>query len=247
MREDRAKDCGLRGESSLKSCGIASARRILRMKRIRHSQRRSGFSLLEAIIVCVILAVLIAVFLPSLLPAKRQVNPLYCVNNLKQIGLSFRQWGQDNNDKYPDQVSVTNGGTMELVRSGIAYVNFLVLSNELNTPKVLVCPADTDHIAATNWTSLRNGNLSYFIGLDAAEAVPQKFLSGDDNFTVNGLKPKSGVLELWTNSTIAWLPTRHAGQGNVALTDGSVQGLSSAGFQRALVGTGTATNRLLMP
>lgn len=136
---------------------------------------------------------------------------------------------------------------MELVGSGIPYVHFLVLSNELSTPRILVCPADTNRIAATNWSSLRNGNISYFVALDAAETHPQMFLSGDDNFTVNGTKPKRGILELWTNSTIAWLPTRHVLQGNVALADGSVQGFSSVRFQQALVGTGTTTNRLVMP
>jgi len=39
------------------------------------------------------------------------------------------------------QVSATNGGTMELVNSGVVWVHFAVMSNELNTPKYSL-PAD---------------------------------------------------------------------------------------------------------
>jgi hypothetical protein len=35
------------------------------------------------------------------------------------------------------QVSVTNGGTMELVNGGTVFEHFLVMSNELSTPKLL--------------------------------------------------------------------------------------------------------------
>jgi len=217
------------------------------MKRVRQGRRSGGFSLLEAIVISLILGVLIALLFPALMRSRvRRGTGISCVNNLKQIGLAFRQWSLDKSE-YPYQQSVTNGGTKELVSSGITYIHFLVLSNELNTPRILVCPADTTRIAATNWTSFRNGNLSYFVGINASEASPQMFLSGDDHFTVNGVKPKRGLLELRTKSTVAWLPNRHGGQGNICLADGSVQGFSGLRFQQALTGTGGATNRLLMP
>jgi hypothetical protein len=44
---------------------------------------------------------------------KRQ--KIRCVNDLKQVGIAFRLWEGDNNDKYPMAVSVTNGGAMELI------------------------------------------------------------------------------------------------------------------------------------
>lgn len=210
-------------------------------------KRFAGFSVLEVLILIAVLALLIVVVLPRLARGRRYSGPNHCVSHLKQIAIAFRQWAIDHNDKFPDQVSVTNGGTMGLVGSGSAYVHFLVMSNELSTPKILLCPTDKGRVAATNWISLRNGNLSYFVGLDTSESNPQAILSGDDNFTVNGVKPKRGVLELWTNSTIAWLPTRHVRQGNVALADGSVQGFDSPRFQQALFATGTSTNRLSMP
>jgi len=215
------------------------------MKRNQPNRWSNGFSLFEAILVSVILAILIALWLPHS-TRLRKGNRITCVNNLKQIGLSFQLWAGDHNDKNPWQVALTNGGTMELVGSGIAYSQFAVLSNELSTPKVLICPADTNRIVATSFTSLRKGNLSYFVGLHADLPDPQVLSSGDDNFTVNRSKPHSGLLELSTNSTAAWWATRHVKAGNISLADGSVQQVNSTSLQ-ALIRSGGANNRLAMP
>ena len=136
---------------------------------------------------------------------------------------------------------------MDLVKSADAYIHFLVMSNELNSPKVLVCPNDSNRMPSTNWSSLRNANISYFAALDATDTRPQMFLSGDDNFTVAGTKPKPGLLELWTNAPVSWLATRHMHRGNIGLADGSVQAFSNSRLNQALLGTGQATNRFVMP
>lgn len=215
--------------------------------RLHPKAKRRGFTLIEFFIIVAVLAVLAAAFLPALMKPRIRVKRVNCTNHLKQVGLGFRQWALDHDDKFPDQVSVTNGGTMELVGSGLAYVHFVALSNELNSPKVLLCTTDTNRMATTNWSSLRNRNISYFVALDATDTQPQMFLSGDDNFTVAGTKPKSGLLELWTNAPIAWQATRHMNQGNLGLADGSVQAFSNSRLNRALAETGLATNRLAMP
>ncbi len=136
---------------------------------------------------------------------------------------------------------------MELVESGDAYIHFLVMSNELNSPKVLVCPDDANRLPSTNWSSLRNTNISYFAALDATDTQPQMFLSGDDNFTIVGAKQKRGLLELWTNNPVAWMATRHVNQGNIGLADGSVQAFNDTRLNQALQATGQATNRFVMP
>jgi hypothetical protein len=58
----------------------------------------------------------------QLTEAKARAERIQCANNLKQIGLAFRIWGGDNNDKYP--------------------TSLVVMSNELSTTKILVCPSD---------------------------------------------------------------------------------------------------------
>ena len=197
--------------------------------------------------VIVLLLVVAALLLPALAKAKIRGGP-NCVNNLKQIGLAYRIWAGDNNGKYPMQVSVTNGGTMELANGRNAWINLFVMSNELSTPKLLYCPADNNHVRATNFTTdFNNSKISYFVGLDANTNSPQVFLSGDDNFAIGGVPVKSGLLELSTNAPISWTAARHKFVGNIGLADGSVQMVSNSGLTNLLHQTGLATNRLAIP
>lgn len=77
----------------------------------------------------------------SLAKAKEKALSISCVNNLKQFGLAVRMWALDNNESNPP--------------------NVLSMSNELSTPKILVCPADTTRQAATDWSSFTMANCSY--------------------------------------------------------------------------------------
>jgi competence protein ComGC len=78
------------------------------------NQRCHALTLVEVVVIIVLLLVVAALLLPALAKAKIREGP-NCANNLKQIGLAYRIWAGDNNDKYPMEISVTNGGTLELV------------------------------------------------------------------------------------------------------------------------------------
>ena len=136
---------------------------------------------------------------------------------------------------------------MELIVTGNVAICFQVMSNEVNTPKILLCPEDTRRILATNWSTLNNSNISYFVGLDADESKPQMFLSGDDNFAIGGVPVKSGMLQLLANTPVTWTKARHKLYGNIGLADGSVWQLTTDELRQALYQTGVATNRLAIP
>ena len=91
----------------------------------------------------------------------------YCGNNLKQVGLAFRTWAIDNDGQFPFNVSTNAGGTREFCAIGgdgfdsNAALHFQVMSNELSTPLLLVCPKDWSRKPAAGFHNLQATNVSY--------------------------------------------------------------------------------------
>ena len=149
----------------------------------------AGFALAGIIMgyvsVFLTLVILPAMLLPALARAKDRAQRIACVNNMKQIGLAFRVWALDHEDQLPFNVSTNKGGTLELRLPGSdgfdrnAAFHFRVMSNELSTLKILVCPADTKRQQALNFLSLQPGNVSYQVrsGTNVAETNPQEVLA----------------------------------------------------------------------
>jgi prepilin-type N-terminal cleavage/methylation domain-containing protein/prepilin-type processing-associated H-X9-DG protein len=214
------------------------------------NQRNQAMTLVEVLVVLVVLAILFPlIYSGATVNNKKKAQQIYCASNLKQIAIAYKAWPGGQSDKYPMQVSVTNGGAMELAATGNVAAIFQVMSNELSTPKILICPADTDRIAATNFTTgFNNTKISYFVGLDADDGHLQTLLSGDDNFEISGVSVKSGLLELSTSTQISWTAERHKFTGNIGFADGSViWQTTSSSLRELLQHTGNATNRLAIP
>ena len=91
-------------------------------------------------------------------------------------------WSNDNECLFP-QVSTNSAGSLAWANSPQVFRHFQVMSNELVTPKILLCPLDSKRTKATDFTNFSNANLSYFIALDADESKPHRLLSGDRNLT----------------------------------------------------------------
>jgi prepilin-type N-terminal cleavage/methylation domain-containing protein len=178
--------------------------------------KKSAFTLIELLVVIAIIAILAAMLLPALAAAKKKAQKINCTNNLKQVGLAIRIWTGDNSDKNPMQVSTATGGANQCVgHNGVApAINnpgmvFMVMSNELSTPKIAYCPADSVHSGGPASAFCYNpapggtvgpfdgapapnaqgvpaamnaaGMISYFINGDAQESDPQSVMSGDFN------------------------------------------------------------------
>ncbi len=222
------------------------------MKSHPGSDRTRAFTLVEMLVVIAIIGILAALLLPVLNQSKIRAKRIWCINDLSQTGIAFHTFANDHSGKFPMAVSINDGGSMEYVQSGFssgltfytAFYHFQVLSNDLVSPRMLVCPVDL-RTAAINFQALQNSNLSYFIGATATFEKPESMLAGDRNLATNS-PAQPTIMGLGSAGRLWWTWEMHQYKGNILFSDGHVDQWNDPSFDSGNI-TASEKQSLFLP
>ncbi len=102
---------------------------------------KKGFTLIELLVVIAIIAILAAILFPVFGRARENARRSSCQSNIKQIGLGFKQYTQDYDEKFPVAISNNNvAATYDPGDLGWAQA----LQPYLKSPQIFQCPSETN-------------------------------------------------------------------------------------------------------
>jgi len=109
---------------------------------------RAGYTLTEVLVVCAIIGILASMMVPAVTKTIHNGRRVRCAGNLRQVSLVMHGYAQDHFDRYPHQVSRSEGGVREEnnevpVIEGVLALHpgvFRAMSGEFKTAQVLICP-----------------------------------------------------------------------------------------------------------
>lgn len=143
---------------------------------------KDGFSLIELLLVFFIISVLSAIILPALKKVREKARQAICMNNLKQIGLSFYMYIDDFDGYFPAYDDPFPSGYWLWMGRGWRFLlsPYIKKSISQKDPSILYCPSD--RTAPKKWESTSYGySMSFYHSPEQINQMTDKSYTYDIN------------------------------------------------------------------
>jgi prepilin-type N-terminal cleavage/methylation domain-containing protein len=206
------------------------------------NESRRGFTLIELLVVIAIIAILAAILFPVFAKARERARATSCLNNMKQLGIGFQMYLDDNEGTFPQAgavgqpanqgvwiyspahfvIDVTKGSLFPYIKSVGAYVcpsdehpgQTTTMANQKNPTYLSYSLNDELYTHGTTLHDYTDGPASQSDMVNPSETI---LLMEESNESVGGGGLNDGTF--YPRETNDFAATRHNDGGNWLLGD----------------------------